>query len=308
MTSDELITAVREAMSGANTGVLGTDDAAILSHLNKALFSKIIPEVLKAREEYYGASTQVTITPGTSRYRLPSRAMFNKLRSVLLYSTSNGYEPIIEIDPPLRRNYSSGDWSVFRKAYFEGNDLVLVPPVAGSSSPGALEFSFYFRPGDLVLTSTARQVTAVNLTTKAITLATVPTTFVGGVNLDIHSQLSGAEIKAWDNPIASILLTVLTMTNAIDGSIVGTRPVAVGDWVCLQNQSVVPGIPQEFNSLLADAAALRLLKAAGDPNLKAQAQILREETDSLREVIESRDESRPLRLKGRGGLLRAGRL
>ena len=67
-------------------------------------------------------------------------------------------------------------------------------------------------------------------------------------------------------------------------------------------------IPKEMHGILIDAAALRILKSLGDqPNLQSQAGLLAQDLDGLTVVTERRNEGKPLRIRGRRGLLWGGR-
>lgn len=303
-TSDELVSAVRDALTLPNTASTGTDTPRILQHLNIALQSQLLPELFKVREEYGIRETRTALVSGTSRYRIPHRAFMLKLRN-LYWAQGSGQ--VTRLDPKEQEDFGtqSGDPAGY---YLEGTDVVLLPTLG--SSDGSIQFKFYFRPGDLVLTTDARQVTSVNLTARTLVIDSArPSTWATVSTLDIHSPLSGGEVKVWDYP-GTFSGTTITFAAAypIDGSRYGTKPVEVGDWVCLAGEAVVPGIPKEMHGLLIDAAALRCVKGQGDQqNIQSQTKLLRDDLGGMVEQIESRNEGSPLRIKGRRGILRAGR-
>jgi hypothetical protein len=303
-TSDELVNAVRDALTLPNTTATGTDTPRILTHLNIALETQLIPELLKTREEYYGRSTRQALVAGTNHYRIPHRAFMLKLRTLYWVDQSGKLKKLDPVALEELAGTSSSDSGDPAGYYVEGTDIILVPP----PGTGSIQIGFFFRPGNLVLTADARQVTAVNLLTRVVTVTggAFPASWPNQV-LDVHSRLSGAEIKVWD---ASVTLAYpnVTFTQAIDGSVFGTRPIQVGDWVCLAGEAVVPGIPREMHGLLIDAAALRCVKGQGDQqNIQSQTTLLKSDIGGMVEQIESRNEGEPMRVKGRRGLLWAGR-
>lgn len=252
---------------------------------------------------------------GVSRYRIPERAFLGKLRNIFLVS-GDDLKNLREITPEDRWRYDTDSAGADPAGYYiEGLDVVLLPPVPTSSVSGSIEFSFYFRPNDLVLAAEARQVISVNLAAKQVVIATDPASWTTELTYDIHGQTSGGQMKAFDLTVTSIQVGVpmagqdtYTFTQAIDGTVKGRRPVEVGDWLCLAGEAVVPMLPKEMHGILIDAAALRILKALGDqPNIQSQAGLLASDMDGLTTVTERRNEGKPLRIRGRGGLLWGGR-
>lgn len=283
----------------------GTDDTALLEHANAALRTKIYPEVLKYREEYFVVTTRTTLVSGTSRYRLPSRAGANRLRDLFFVDSGGNHfdvEPLGREDLELYNGAAAGDPQRF---YLEGNYVVLLPTPTG----GSLEMAFYFAPSDLVVLTAARQVASVILSTKHINLATAaPTSWTVLNTFDVHSGQSGAEIRVWDAAVSTVSGTAVDFINPIDGSTFGTNAIEVGDWFCLAGECAIPGLPRELHPMLARATALRVAEAMGATE-KAQlhAAFLKDDMQSLTPMMNDRVEGRPITITGVGGMLWDGR-
>lgn len=304
-TSDSLLISIRNLALAANAKSSGTDDSDLLRHSTEVMWTKMCPYLMRIREDYFVVSERVALSANQPRYRIPSRAMLLKLRSLWRVNGSGERSPI---DPIQRERLNEFGVSGGPSAYYiEGSDVVLVPSSSGS---GSLEFSYYSRPGALVLTSAARQVVSVNLSAKTITFATAAaSTFVSGAKLDIHSQESGAELKVWNvtqnGAPSGVGNVTITITEAIDGSVFGTKAVAAGDWVCLSEEAVIPGVPKEFHPMIALAVAQRLNGSAGDIDVaKMLGMDFAADGKNMLSVAEARNEGAPMRIIGRRGILR----
>jgi hypothetical protein len=184
----------------------------------------------------------------------------------------------------------------------DGTDIRLLPDRAPAFE-GELEQVFFFRPGNLVLSENARQVQARDLVLKTVTLDSAPPASWGASgDFDAHSEFSGAEVKVWDEP-ATIAGSVLTFTNPIDGSTFGTKPIAVGDWICLAGEAALPGLPIELQGEAARAGALIAAEAIGDAQqVQVHGAVLEKFLGEITKAMEVRVEAQPVRL-GRGGFL-----
>lgn len=282
----------------------GTEDSDILRHINEAL-KVSVSELVSIREEYYIRREKTAITSKV-RYRIPHRAYLNKLRDIYYWDSSGDRCFLGRIEPELLYRYNDSTASEPVGYFVEGNDIVLVPDIS-SSFTGYIEFVYPFRPGDLVLSTTCRQITNVNTSTKTVTFGSdVPSTWGLTDEFDIHSQNSGAEIKLWDLTPSTCSGNQIVFNEAIDGSVFGTTAPSVGDWVCLAEECAIPGLPRDLIPTLIRATALRLSEAETDgAAFQLHASHLTEEKRRHLKAMENRVESCPIRIKGRRGILRS---
>lgn len=304
-TSDQLLESIRNLSGCGDTRSTGADDAAILRHLNEALREKVLPEISIIREDYFIQRGQSS--PVGGRSRIHDRAAWNRLRDV--YYRTSGDALLQQLDSidmdDLHNHAQTGGPFGF---YLEGNDIVLV---GGAPDDSIVEQAFIFRPGDVVDVAGVRTITAVDTGAKAVTLNDdVPDDWEGDISLlfDVHSPESGAEIIDWSMPVVTVSGTSIVFTDEIDGSTFGRKPLAVGQYVCLEGESAIPGIPREWIPLLIRSTAARLAEAIADEvMIKAHSGMAERMTKLNVANAEQRVESKPLRSSGRRGPLRAMR-
>lgn len=306
--SDKLVKLIRQLSTVGDTGAQGATAADLLLLADDALRNYLLPDLLKLREEYYVVRERFALAANQTAVPVPSHALFDKLREVYWISGSDRQQldPIAMEDLHRYNGTGSGSPAGF---ILEGNDVQLVPTTG--SYTGSLELVYFFRPGDLVLTVNARKVTSVNAGSKIVGFASaVPASWDNTDLFDIHSRHSGAKPKMWDQPAVTVSGTQITFTNAIDGSIFGTKAIEVGDWVCLAGEAAIVGLPAEFQGLLARAVALIVAESIGDAaQTQIHGQVLEKFFKKCEAAAERRVEGKPVRLGGGGrGLLgRRGR-
>jgi hypothetical protein len=302
-TSDELITSIRNLGMVPDTGSTASEDADILRHANEAFRTKLLPEIMRVREEYFVVSSQSTISSGTSAYRIPTRAAGNKLRDIIHVSGSQKRQ-MKRVAREFLHDYDSAAFNY--NYYLEGNYVHLI----GSSPSGSLEFAFFFRPGELVPVAQTRTITAFtapDLFTIDSAGPTTPTAWSDSLTYDFHSSESGAEIKSWGVGITSLTGTTGQTSTAVDGTVFGTKTLAVGDRMCLAGEAVVPALPMELHPVLARAACIRIAEANGDEDMvKLHSALFKDDLKSALVLIESRIEGKPYEIDGRDGMLWVG--
>ena len=275
-TADELIALVRDEARIPDTAATGNADADILNRINETLSSYLYGMVMEVKEEYFLRTTRYNLASTEERYKIPARAMYQKLRDVKWAETeTGGYSPLAHMNVgQLDDTYSSTTTSNAPSAFYvEGNHIHLWPNLSGAT--GFIDLSFYFAPGDLVLQAEVAKVAAVDFDTKKVTLdRALPTTgsATWDVNAlyDVHSPDSGAEIRKWHGAldgapdVSTPAEPVLEFTTPIDGSVVGEDPVEIGDYVCLTNEAALPGVPRELHPTVGKLAAANILEDEGD--------------------------------------------
>ena len=296
-TTDELVESVRSRGSIPDNAALGTTDASIIRHLNEEMYSFLLPLVMQTKEAYYMVTDEVALT--STSVRIPSRAIGQKLRSVAIVDSGTRSE-LRRIERDDLKYFNAPSTGAPIAYYLEGNFIKLVSDAVS----GTLEISYFNRPGQLVLLSAARRITAVDLVTKIVTFATaIPTTWSTNDTFDIHAPMSGAELKGWDLSAIQVVGNNIEFTTSIDGSVAGRLAAAVGDYVCLANECVIPGLPKELHPILAQAALVRVKEALGDQaGVQLHKQTLSEMLKAGNVLITQRSEQQPRRLIGRGSL------
>jgi hypothetical protein len=302
-TAEELIESIRNLGMVPKSGTQGGDDADILRHINESMSLDIIPALMEIKEEYFVVTTRLTLGAAL-KYRIPTRAIADKLRYIRYVdsSGSRSSDSMEEIPPSCQNEFSWSSTSKPSAYYIEGNYICLV----GSSFSGYLEVSWYFRPGQLVLSTECRQITSI--LAKTVTLSSaVPTTWSTVNEFDIHSTESGAEIKVWGESATAVggagTENKITFTNAIDGTTFGTHTVEVGDWVCLEKEAAIPAVPVDIHPLLIRAVSMRLAESQGDAqNIRVEHDLFVEAKKGVLKNFNYRS-GNPPRIKGCRGIL-----
>lgn len=306
-TADNLIEYVRDIAMVPDSSSVGTDDTSILEHLNHALLTEITPQVAKVKEEYFVVTERVPIGSSQSKYRINHRAMGGRIRDIVYLNGTSEYSQLDMVNRNELPYWGADGNNQPEAFYLEGNYIVLLPTISGGT--GSLEISFPFRPGELVLVENTRTVAAVVSSTEVTLSSAVPSGWTtSSSKYDIHSGESGAEISSWDLTATTVSGAQMIFSEAIDGSVFGTHPVAVGDYVCVAEEAALPALPRELHPVLGQAAACRVLLALGDDeNLKIQVSKLERMIKDSQYLLESRVEGKPHIISNRNSLFRTSR-
>lgn len=308
-TAEELIAQVRDEARIPDTASTGNTDADILNRINEFVLGYLSGLVMEVREEYFIRTTRTPLVANTSQYRLPTRAMYQKLRDVRYKTGSAGYLPLAHATLASldmgRRSLDTAD--VPGAFYIEGNYVTLWPAIGGGPE-GSLDMAFYFAPGELVLSTATAVVTGVAGNEVAFAVDAMPTAWTASDLFDAHSPSSGAEIKVWDRKVTEVdhAGRTITFSEAIDGSTFGDFPVEAGDYITLAGEAAIPGVPRELHPLIGLGAACSVLEDEGDLEVfAAKTSTLNRQlfgqggkTRGAIGLLENRIESRPTYVKG----------
>lgn len=293
-------------------------DQDLLTFADEETKLKIVPQVLKVRQEYYGTTVEIPLVPNQSAYEIPYRAIGNKVRHVF-YRQSVGYLlPLAFIPIENINQYQTNNFPFqFAGFYLEGNNIIMVPPV--STNPvGDLELRYYFSPNTLAMMDTAAQIQAIDFTTGVITVDQVPANLAVGTEIDFINYNPTHATAAFDVPIiaASSMANTITVNPADLFTPVDTvNPIAfplninVGDYICTAGQTVIPQVPPDLHIMLAQAVACRVLESLGDQQgLQAANQKLADMQYELLGLISNRIEGPPRKAVNINSTLSKGRI
>lgn len=239
-------------------------DSELLSVATDEIHNTILPAVMNTREEYYVYLQQNTLDGVTKKFSIPSRAIGLGLREIAV--VVGGIEknlPRYDIEDKIYDDKSG----ILYGYYLQNNSVNIL-----GRQDGTLNLYYYLRPGQLVETSEAAQVTAVDLNANTITVDTLPTNLTVGAKLDVISYQPGFDVKVLSNQIAAIIGTTITLTDTLPTLENGASSTVVGDWVCLEDTSPVPQMPVEFFQYLAEAVTAYIMESLGDTEAYERAQ------------------------------------
>lgn len=137
--------------------------------------------------------------------------------------------------------------------------------------------------------------------TDPMTNVTTPL-FQNGVLIDFLQTKPGHRIYNWDVQIPN---------NGISGTTIyfntGDVPLSIipGDYICLSNECIIPQIPPDLHTGLAERAAVRMLAAMGDmAGVQNSMQKIQEIGKSEGTLLDNRSEGNPRKIAARHSLLR----
>lgn len=241
--------------ASAGTGM--KDDDLILL-INEEM-DELVTVVLEANEEYFAVHNQITPVASTSAYRIDPRALYQQIKHIFHQNDTELARRIcVHIDSAEQPvTLQSSDTPMYY--FIKGNDIVFRPDI--SNNPvGYYDCYWYFKPGTLVKSTECRQVS--NVAGQTVTFGSnLPAGWTAADKFDIHSKHSGAEIKQWDLSVNVLGAASITFNEPLDGTVVGRKQVEIGDWVCLEQEAALPGLPTELHPALAQAVICRLAES-----------------------------------------------
>lgn len=294
--ADDLIESVRNYGMIPDANSQGTQDSDILRYLNETLRTVLLPAIMTVRENFGEVTERTDLAASTSRYPMPARAAFDKLRALEWVNANGKRRALTRTTIELRSRFGQTPSSTPKAYSLEGNRIVIYPSL-DSTPEGELELVYTMRASQIVPTDEVAIIDDVDLVTGEIHIESTPTAFAAGLEYDIHSPKSGAELRIWDEIPTSYnsVTQILTFPVAtIDGSVHGRYVPAVGDYVCLSGECAIPFLPKELHPILAKGAAVRVLRAAGDHESadKVKADFL-EELQTAITMLDDRVEGDP---------------
>lgn len=304
LTTSELLEAVkRRAFLPESQNTLDDDD--ILKYATEELFDSVVPYIMSHHEEYLTYANDVEIEANKSNYKIPYRAIGRKFRDIkYLDSQSNLYD-LTRLQPEDLAYFQDTGTGPFSAFYFKGDEVVLVPGVS-SSPTGSLRFLYFMRPNTLVKEKRACKVVAIDNTTGIITVSNIPTNFTVSSNLDFIEYKPGHRLLNFDVTLLGISSVGSSIT--VDPSSIPSD-LNVGDFINTAGESIVPQIPTELHSLLAERTAARCLASLGDlKNLEAANVKIGELENKLGSLVNNRSEGEPIKVNNLGGILRQSKV
>lgn len=224
-------------------------DAELLERANdeQRLYLTVLLEGAKA--QYKQTTTDLTV--GNSlRVAIPARAIAAGVKMLEGVDAAGNRWPLAELSDKDFSSFRCGDF------YVEGNELVFFR----APTQGTIRITYERRLSELVMTTSARAITAINTGTKTVTIAAAPSTFTGLTAMDLVKGTPDFNLYGMDSACTAIGASAVSVVFS------STLPtgLAVGDYVCVPKESPVCQAPLELHVLLAQQAAFSYLDDKGD--------------------------------------------
>jgi hypothetical protein len=217
------------------------DFIAVLSDEMKTI---IVPLLLSIQENHFQTEFEYTILVGEDHYSVPWRAIGNKLKSVEIWDAGKRLITLPRLDIRDIANDCSTSFQLLSGFRMEGTDVVLYPMDTWVGK--TLRLTYFRRPNDLVPTSKAGKIVAIDRLTGEIQLDNVPSDWTTTDTFDMIP--STPPFKQIDEEVAITAINGLVLTFAV-ADIPAT--LAVGDWIAIKGQSPIPQIPYDAFPLLS---------------------------------------------------------
>lgn len=312
LTSDSLIESIKRRGS-IPTSQSTFEDTDFLAFANEEMDIGLVPSVLQYHEEYFVYEAEAPLTASTSRYAIPERAIGTKIRTVHYQDSNDNLYEMSRISPDDVAFYQQSSGNYYSHYYIQNNHIVLTPDV-GAAPSGSLRITYYLRPNRLVSEDSVGIITAIATTTitidsvvttvKSLTLSRMPSAFSTTAPCDLLEARGGHRTKAMDVSPLSIDATAKKAYFTP-----GDMPsdLVVGDHVALAGECIIPQLPDDLHSVLAQRVIARCVEALGDTEgLKAANVKLVEMETKTAGLIDNRSEGNPLKVVNLRGAFRQG--
>jgi hypothetical protein len=285
----QLLSEIRDAAQAPSSSSTapGWTDADLLRRANQALFSSLVAEVMAAHGEHFVTDYDTTMTVGgTSGYRIPTRAAFNKLRDVVRVDSDGKPHNLTE----LKLEELPGkdlDLPGTPTHYYIQRNKVYPWPIPETAE--TLRLKVMRRPNRLVASSTAVVgiVSAVSFSIPvAVTLtASKPSTFTAGVRVDFIQGRPPFDTFSDDVAINTASGTSVTFASGAVPS-----ELAAGDYICLAGEAPVVQLPVEFFGPLAERVARKLLRGTDGMGFEEIGEDLAQVTGAVASGVRKRND------------------
>lgn len=278
LTSDTLVARVRR--TAALPSADDYTDAEILAVADEHIKTLFVPVIQRQVEEYYLTSETISFVADQQDYRIPERAIGGSIRQVFLqYNGGQANSTIGELAKySLELFYEEGTNSIGGDPWYYtliGDRIRVRPtPTATNASTSLLVF-YNRRPSNLVAVSSAMSVSA----TGSAPAYSVTSAFSNGsYTVDVVQANPNFDSLGDDLSVTVSGGTTATFSESI-------TDLAVGDYICLAGETVIPQIPAELHPALVYSVASHLLMERGDLQggmvWKQQAELLVTNTETL---------------------------
>lgn len=292
-TTDDLISDIK--IRGAiPTNQNRFTESRFLSLANSEMQVKVLPMVIRARQNYYEYDIDTAIN-ASGLYPVSTRAYLGLVSNVGLIDSTNRFdlpwlseETEVDLDQP--RDASAG-------IILKRNTLQLKPKDGAGFTH--LRSTILLRPGLFVLEENAAQITGISGTTLTFASSTIPSTWTTSNTFDLIQGNPQYDTLGIDLTISAITSTTIVL------SATPNSRLAVGDWIALAGQSPIVQLPEAFSYFLSQRVANICMLSMGDKaGYEAGKEAAKDMEKELSDSIQPRIQKEAQRLVNRTGLLR----
>ncbi len=269
-------------------------DATLLLMADEETQTLLMPAILKYREEWLTYDYDHSITAAQTTYRVPPRAYGGKLRLVKVVDAAGNITHPSKITAERVQEFNGTNSSTVTPThYWQKHGAIVVEPTPSATS-GTLRMTYYRRPSRLVASASLPTVTAINTSTRVVTM-TASHGFTTSSVLDIIRAKPEFDALAIDQTPTVVGGSTLMTFAALP------TDLAVGDYIVTQQTTPVPQVPAECHPILAQMVANRVLTSLGFlEELKAGEEALKQMLEASAIVLGNRDDGANYKISPRG--------
>ena len=280
-----------------NSQVLITPEQ-FLSFMNFQMRAELVPLMDSVAQEFFVHYEDIAYDPSQKRYDIPERAVGEKLRDLVFVDANDNEINIPRLRPEdLKVGYRYGiGYNIGLYGFFIRDnqiELYLGNP-SGINSYPTLRMKFFRRPSNLVQTTDAGLIVAINSGTKEVTVSSAPPSWSTSDTFDFVKGKPHFVSKGDDKAITSLASNTLTFSDELP------EDLQIGDWVALAGESPIPQIPYDAFPLLTQLTVVKALESnrdtAGMKNALATIPTMKQ---SLLQIIAPRVDGSVEKLTGR---------
>lgn len=302
LTTSDLVTAVRR--KGQIPDGSDYSDTEILAEADEVISGRMTEAVAGLSNGYFVRSVDVTVTAGTARYAMPTRAVADTVESV------SWVESAYEI--PLSRQrksdvaYSHGSSGSPYNYVIDGSDLVLLPT---PQSSGTIRVRYMLRRSRLTSIGTnAFAITSINTGARTVSFTgTVPAAWTAYATVDAFIDFVSATDythRAVDSQVTGTSQVGPVGTVEADGQALPSDLV-VGDHVTTSGYTAIVQLPVELHGALSNATAASILFQRGFDSTAQRLDAMAARDIALyQRMAAERAKRDPIRMVNRGSMLR----
>lgn len=277
--NDFLLKSIRRRILIAKASLKTFSNEDALAFGDEELVTRLYPQIMQVRQEYAVYRLDIPLVMGRPDYRIPSRAIAGKLRSLHLVAPSGHVLPLIRKEPGEAEVLDDTTQGVPGFFFLESHSIHLRP--VPNDATYKVRMSFYIRPNQLVELQRAGTVEEVDTDTNRVTIQGPASGWDINKRYDILRGTPGFEHFAIDErPVAFDIIGDGMYSVEFDSSVNLSR-LDVGDYVCLAGEAPVPQIPADLHPILAQRVAVKLLEGTGDDGGLERARAQLAEMESL---------------------------
>lgn len=292
-TTTELIASVKRRASIPTSQALMLP-ADFVAFLSEEMHSVLIPAIHAVREEYFVTSKDDVLVADQAAYAIPTRAVGNMLRDVVLVDSGGSEIELPRLDPEFLKQENSFTDPDHAGFYLKDASVILVPTPVNVNGL-SLRQKYERRPNNLCQKSAAVKITAINTVTKVVTVTNMPTAFTASLTYDVINGNPPFNTIADDQVVTLIAGFDMTFSALPTG-------LAVGQWIAESMYSPIPQLPYEGHLVLAQLCAAKILEGMTDhPGLDDARTKAGEMLRSFLDIINPRVQGATKKIVNRSG-------